>query len=272
MPLQLSRPSHWPAGTLARRAASPRSGRRVGAASGMLAGLSRPGKTQFDLFPIDLRVAVRAVAAGLRRLCRGCQGTRGFDSSSDTPGIALSEPALADDAELLRELGFDDHHFKPIRQVQGRAMLSRHLRAPARDESINSPANGRVEATCRPAGDARPGLDAAALGRLAELDPTGKNRLIERVLQAFQASVARLRPQLEAARGGGDRAAIRLVVHTLKSSSASIGAQRLSELCAQVETVIRLDTDEDLSAPLAAFSEALDSALQAIDALLKARA
>ena len=118
----------------------------------------------------------------------------------------------------------------------------------------------------------RAGLDAEALARLTELDPTGENRLIERVLLAFRASVGRLRPQLDAARQSGDRAAIRLVVHTLKSSSASIGALSLSQLCAQIETVIRVDATADLSAALGALDADLDDALRAIDALLKERA
>ena len=46
---------------------------------------------------------------------------------------------------------------------------------------------------------------------------------LDRVLRAFETSVARLLPQLEAARTSGDRAGIRHVAHTLKSSSASIG-------------------------------------------------
>jgi len=120
------------------------------------------------------------------------------------------------------------------------------------------------------AGPAR--LDAAALARLKELDPTGGNGLLERVLRAFQGSAARLRPQLDAARRTDDRTAIRLVAHTLKSSSASIGALPLSELCAQVETAIRVDAGDDLAGPLAALDAALDAALQAIDALLKERA
>ena len=49
-----------------------------------------------------------------------------------------------------------------------------------------------------------PGLDAEALGRLTALDPTGENRLLERVLNAFQASAARLVPQLEAGHAGAD--------------------------------------------------------------------
>jgi HPt (histidine-containing phosphotransfer) domain-containing protein len=112
-------------------------------------------------------------------------------------------------------------------------------------------------------------LDAEALARLAELDPSGDSRLIERVLQAFEVSVARLRPQLDAARRDGDRRAIRLVAHTLKSSSASIGALRLSQLCAQLEAAAQSPGGENLDAPLAAFDDALDDALDAIAVRMK---
>jgi HPt (histidine-containing phosphotransfer) domain-containing protein len=118
-------------------------------------------------------------------------------------------------------------------------------------------------------GAAQPVLDPVALRRLTDLDPTGANHLLERVLQAFQTSVARLRPQADAARLNGDRGALRLVAHTLKSSSASIGAMRLSQLCGQIEAVIRQDGGEDLVPYHDALNAALDEALSAIASLLK---
>lgn len=120
-----------------------------------------------------------------------------------------------------------------------------------------------AEATATPAG-----LDPAALARLTELDPKGENRLLERVLRAFQTSAARLIPQLEAARLADDRATIRLVAHTLKSSSASIGALALSQVSAHVEGLIRSESADDLGAPLDALQAALDASLQAIQDLL----
>lgn len=114
-------------------------------------------------------------------------------------------------------------------------------------------------------------LDAEALARLAALDPTGESQLLERVLNAFQSSIARLMPQLDVARRSADRAAIRLVAHTLKSSSASIGALALSRLCAQVETAIRLDATGDHDADIDAMTEAIDAALRAIEQLLAER-
>ena len=120
------------------------------------------------------------------------------------------------------------------------------------------------------------GLDAQALARLCALDPRGESLLLKRVLQAFQGSAARLMPQLAAAHLQGDRNAIRLVAHTLKSSSASIGALALSQRCAQLETAIRLDTrghfdhdhDHDHDLDIAALRQAMAAALQSIDRLL----
>ena len=82
-------------------------------------------------------------------------------------------------------------------------------------------------------------LDEAALNRLRELDPTGANQLMPRVLAAFDASLTRLMPQLALAQSAMDCNAIRHVAHTLKSSSASIGALHLSRLCAELETAAR---------------------------------
>jgi HPt (histidine-containing phosphotransfer) domain-containing protein len=116
-------------------------------------------------------------------------------------------------------------------------------------------------------------LDPAALERLRELDPSGAGRLLERVLKAFQNSAGRLRAQCTAARATGDQAAIRLVAHTLKSSSASIGALQLSQLSAQIETTIRngniASVESALGADLDAFDRALDETLETVGRLLR---
>jgi histidine phosphotransfer protein HptB len=82
-------------------------------------------------------------------------------------------------------------------------------------------------------------LDPAALANLAQLDPTGANRLMQRVLTTYRSSMARLLAQLAQARTDGDPAAMRLVAHTLKSSSASVGALVLSALCSDAERALR---------------------------------
>jgi HPt (histidine-containing phosphotransfer) domain-containing protein len=78
-------------------------------------------------------------------------------------------------------------------------------------------------------------LDPVALQHLRDLDPGGSSKLLARIARAFETSLERLMPQLEQAIAGVDFVVIRYVSHTLKSSSASIGAVKLAQLCAQAE-------------------------------------
>jgi HPt (histidine-containing phosphotransfer) domain-containing protein len=82
-------------------------------------------------------------------------------------------------------------------------------------------------------------LDAAALARLSELDPTGDGTLVQRVLATYATSLERSRNELVRARQPLQPDALRHLAHTLKSSSASVGALALSALCAQVEHHVR---------------------------------
>ena len=121
-----------------------------------------------------------------------------------------------------------------------------------------------------PVPDAHAGvLEAAALANLRSLDPTGKARLLERVLAAFEASLARLGPQLDAARRCGDAEAVKHVAHTLKSSSASIGAIKLSRLCAEMEAMIRNGTCPDLDAAVRALDAEIATVLPVLRKMLK---
>lgn len=107
-------------------------------------------------------------------------------------------------------------------------------------------------------------LDEEALQRLRDLDPSGQSRLLGRVMRAFESSVARLGPQLREARLRDDTTAIRHVAHTLKSSSASIGAMRLSRLCAEIESAVRQEALAGMAALLDDMDRELAVVLQAV--------
>lgn len=111
-------------------------------------------------------------------------------------------------------------------------------------------------------------LDVDALDRLRELDPSGKTRLLERVLRAFESSATRLAIQFAESRERGDMQGIRHVVHTLKSSSASIGALALARLCAEIETLIRTEAFAELPPRLDAMDRELAAVLQAVTPML----
>ena len=107
-------------------------------------------------------------------------------------------------------------------------------------------------------------LDPTALEGLRELDPTGKNRLLERVFAAFQSSTARLMPKLHESHRNADLTGIRHVAHTLKSSAASVGGMTLSGICADLETRIRTGQTDDLQPLVQALVNEVDKLLLAL--------
>ena len=82
-------------------------------------------------------------------------------------------------------------------------------------------------------------LDPQALSNLAQLDPTGASKLLSRVLVTYRNSLTRLMAQLVAARQPIDPVVLKLVTHTLKSSSASVGALEFSAQCGAIEQALR---------------------------------
>jgi len=111
-------------------------------------------------------------------------------------------------------------------------------------------------------------LDEASLQRLHELDPDGTNRVVERVLRAFEASLQRLLPQSAQAFAQGDLDAVRHVVHTLKSSSASVGALELSQRCGEIENRLRAMQQVDLDTLLDGLNAEGRRVLAAVQLLL----
>lgn len=209
----------------------------------------------FDLVGLQLAEAARRDAAPCAELpapapcgaCTGVAATTPAVTSSRVPGgvsAGQGDGIRSDVADNSSEPDANDE-------------MQRPLSPPAAPlPSADVPGPGMP--------GAGPLLDPAALDKLRELDPRGDNRLIERVMQAFETSVARLLPQLREAQRTGDPGGIRHVVHTLKASSASIGALLLSQQCAEIESCIRVGESQGLEARLASVYAEIDEVLKAV--------
>jgi hypothetical protein len=113
-------------------------------------------------------------------------------------------------------------------------------------------------------------LDAGALARLEELDPQQSSALLQRVLGTYAASLERARNDFTRARRPLQPDALRLLAHTLKSSSASVGALGLAALCAQLEQQIRLAQTDDIAPLLDALLAEMQRVAGAVQALRRA--
>jgi HPt (histidine-containing phosphotransfer) domain-containing protein len=118
-----------------------------------------------------------------------------------------------------------------------------------------------------------PQLDADALARLRELDPDGRLGVLHRVLTAFESSLARMVVQLQAELpppgGEGNAPVVATIAHTLKSSSASVGALALAAACAEVERRIRAGEPGSLHDEVPRLIAEGESALVAVRSMLR---
>jgi signal transduction histidine kinase/CheY-like chemotaxis protein/HPt (histidine-containing phosphotransfer) domain-containing protein len=247
-------------------------GVRVRVATGALQGLRALCEAHFDLVLMDIQMPGMDGVEALDWFRRGVGGRFNFLTPSHTPVIAVTANALGGDEDRFLALGFDDYLSKPFRQSQLLAMLTKRLSPALHAPAADPPAGGGAV----PDGASLPSgledvLDADALQRLRELDPKGENQLLPRVMKAFESSAGRMLPQLQDASRAGDHAGVRHVAHTLKSSSASIGAIKLSQLCADIETRIRTGQLDNLGERLDAMCAEAEIVLQALKRLPDAK-
>ena len=111
-------------------------------------------------------------------------------------------------------------------------------------------------------------LDAAALARLAELDPQGSAGLVQRVMATYANALERSRQELLLLRQPLQHEPLRHLAHTLKSSSASVGALALSALCAQVEHNVRSQQAGDIGKLLDAMQAEMQRVAGAVQTML----
>jgi CheY-like chemotaxis protein len=170
----------------------------------------------------------------VRRFRSGTQAD--FETPLAVPIVALTANALAGDEARCLAAGFDDYMRKPFKQAQLENLLDRW-------------AGRRSQMPCQPpppasvrravAADADTVLDLSVLDRIRDMEKRGAERLLERLIKTYLATAAKLVADADAALESGDAQALRHAVHTLKSSSANLGATVLAQHFAGLESHAR---------------------------------
>jgi HPt (histidine-containing phosphotransfer) domain-containing protein len=87
-------------------------------------------------------------------------------------------------------------------------------------------------------------INPRALAAIRELSAASGPALVRKVVHAFLADTPARLAQMREAAGTGDAEALRKAAHGLKSSCANVGAERMAELCKELEAIGRSgDTD-----------------------------
>jgi CheY-like chemotaxis protein len=180
----------------------------------------------YDLVLMDCQMPVmdgfQATAAIRERLA---------GSSRKLPIIALTANSLNGDRDTCLEAGMDDYLSKPYSLSQLDSMMRRWLPKSLISTAFIEP----VE----PQPTNSPVLNGKLVQQLRDIDPSGEAGLLKEVMQVYLDSSAVLVPQTEQAAIAADGANLRRLAHSLKSSSANVGAEALSDLFRRLEIMGR---------------------------------
>lgn len=175
--------------------------------------------------------------------------------------IAMTANALQGDRERCLEAGMDDYVSKPIQVPELQAALGRS--AAAVPQPVTPP--GQADAP-EPLPDA---IDPTALEELRQLEGADGAGVLAELLALFRAETAPLLVTLRDAAAHSDPDAMRRAAHSLKGSSANLGARRLAELSARLEALGRQGEVERAGSAIDQVEAEFERACRAFEAAIE---
>jgi two-component system sensor histidine kinase/response regulator len=226
-------------------------------------GLDVIAAREYDLVLMDCHMPVMDGYAATRAL-RAREKERG---GKHLTVVALTANAMQGDKDFCLAAGMDDYLSKPFTIRKLGEMVSKWISAESKDTG------GPVEAQAKSDVPAKPlnyTIDQTAIDGIRELEGAGNQGFLERIIGLYLSGATRLVEGVLSAAEKGDAESLLRAAHTLKSSSANVGATGLSDLCRKIEGKVLAGEQVDAGDPLLSkFEGEFRSVQEALTAILE---
>ncbi len=193
-------------------------------------------KGAYDLVFMDCQMPVMDGYEATGRIRRMEQQS----GSGGVPIIALTAHAMKGDREHCLAVGMDDHLSKPFTEQQLMILLQKWLPDAGDQEKKQEQANPvKTERTTAP-------IDERVLDNYRRIQQSGQPDIIQRLVAIYLKSSPDILRRISDAGREGDMEQLWQSAHSLKSSSANLGATGLARLCETVEVMGRNKQGDNL--------------------------
>jgi CheY-like chemotaxis protein len=168
------------------------------------------------------------------------------------PIVALTAHVLKGDREQCLAAGMDDYLSKPFNLEQLGAVLGRWLsrKTKAAEASIHpapehtvSNSMERATVSAQPLSQSSP-IDCKILADIRNLQSKGTQDILSKVINIYLNDSPKLLQTIHEAVNHSDAPSVQRGAHSLKSSSANLGALTLAALCKELEAMGRSNSIE----------------------------
>ncbi len=187
--------------------------------------LQRFQENAYSLILMDCEMPVMDGLTATRRL-RQVEQERGLQP---TPVIALTAHAIHGAREKCLASGMDDFLSKPFSNSELRNILANWIALPDQTAPVSSASDETTDGDNE--ADSAEILDMSAINRLH----TRKASLVNRVVQLYLEQSPDVLDSIDSAFAAKDYETLSNIVHTFKSSSLTVGAVKVAEMCRQIE-------------------------------------
>lgn len=207
-------------------------------------------RTSYDIVLMDCQMP-KMDGYEATRLIREREASKAAagEESRRLPIVALTAHAMKGDRERCIEAGMDDYLSKPYRISRLCEVLGEHVPlkrvckkgfAQSADDNRGVPPGLPLAASDDADGDAFSlSIDYSVLDKLRGLQIEGAPDVVASIINIYLANSPVLLNEVKRAAEAGDSETLRRASHTLKSSSANVGALQLSESCRELEGIVR---------------------------------
>ena len=221
-------------------------------------GLDRLDRESYDLVLMDCQMPVMD---GFQATELIRERERRAALATDRPArrqavVALTAHAISGDRDRCLKVGMDDYLSKPFSREDMSVILKRWL--PASLAKSPTPTAQEANVGSPPAEAAGPvgsSIDQDVLEKIRALERNGAPNLVARLVGLYLKGTPPLIEQMKKACVDADCGALRMAAHTLKSSSANVGAMKLHELCKELESQARNQHTDDAAERIAGIEQ-----------------